>query len=498
VTEPESTLAASKVAAESAGGQAAPSRTVAQLAATSAMLLLGRRVLIVIVGAASTAVVAREIGRANFGVLASAQGLILLLEGLADFGYSLVLARELASSPGDRRRTMGASVVAATGSGALTVVALIAIVLAAGASSQRGTVLLILMPPLALAGVGMFRQSFLVLYRARRLGVIDVSTNVVQSIATIIVAEAGGGLYGVAIVVSCSAVANALLVGWLGRRLVAASSPTANDIRQFLQSALPLGLASFLASVYFTIDLVLLAWLVSKPQVGEYAVAVKFLGLLVQIPGFVLAGVFPGLASLRTDLAALSELAARVWHWLLAFGLPACVGAAIFAAPLIHLMVGPGYSASITMFRVLSLAAALTLVSNVFGIVLNSLGLARPQLIQNAVAMTFNIVANVLLAPVYGPLASAWLTVVTELIVVCGSLLALRGLLDPRPLLAVSVRPLAACVALAAAGLLLRDTPVIGLPVAAASFLLALAFLRAWPVEMAIPIRRLGARARER
>ena len=46
----------------------------------------------------------------------------------------------------------------------------------------------------------------------------------------------------------------------------------------------PLGVASVLSSLYFTVDLVLIGFLISGPSVGHYAAAVKILTLVVTIP----------------------------------------------------------------------------------------------------------------------------------------------------------------------------------------------------------------------
>jgi O-antigen/teichoic acid export membrane protein len=148
------------------------------------------------------------------------------------------------------------------------------------------------------------------------------------------------------------------------------------------------------------------------------------------------------------------------------------------------------------MFRVLCAAAAVALVSNVLGMVLNGIGLARPQLIQNVIAMVFNVVANLVLAPRYGPMASAWVTLVTELIVATGSVIALRRRLDFGPALSVSGRPLAACAGLAAVGLLLADRPVVAIPAALVAFLVVVVSLGAWPEELTFRIPGWGSRAR--
>ena len=232
--------------------------TIAARSASSAVLLLARRVVIMGVAAVSVAVVARRIGVVNFGIFASAQGLTLLLAGIADFGFSIVLSREMASAPEQRGSVIGTSVVVASAGGLLAAVVQIAVALAAGPGTPRSIVLLILTPTLLVTGMGTYRLSFLVLYRVRRLATIDIATNLAQSVLIIAVAFAGGGLYGVAVVTAAAGVLNPLLVALVGRTMVAGHRPLRDDIMRFLRAALPLGLASFLSSVYFTIDLVIL------------------------------------------------------------------------------------------------------------------------------------------------------------------------------------------------------------------------------------------------
>jgi O-antigen/teichoic acid export membrane protein len=491
VSAPELDSAAPPAAPDTgaADGAAGDSGSIAARAASSALLLLTRRVLIVAVSAIATAIVARRIGVGGFGTFASAQALSALLAGIADFGFSIVLSREMASDPSGRGVVMGVSLRIATASGIIAALILVIVGLASGPTSRYAVVLYILAPTLVVTGVGTFRQIYLVMYRVRDLAYIDIGTNLAQSVLIIAVALAGFGLYGVVIVTSVTAVLNSLLVGYFGKRLVRSARPSYAAVTAFLKAAFPLGLASFFSSIYFTIDLVLLAWLVSKPQVGQYAAALKFLNLLVQIPGFVVIAVMPGLSSLHADRAGRSELAARLWHWLVAFGLPVCVAAGVFAAPLIHLAFGPRYDPAIGMFRILSAAAAAALISNALGVLLNSLAIGRWQIVQNSIAIVFNIVGNLLLAPRYGPLASAWLTLATELVVGTGSLLALRGRLDFRPAMAVTLRPLIACALLAAVGFSLEAEPAIAAPAAILTFAVALVGMRAWPQEFAIPGR---------
>jgi O-antigen/teichoic acid export membrane protein len=470
-------------------GDPAPTEgsSIAARAASSAFLLLTRRVIVVIVSAVSTALIARHIGTGGFGIYASSQTFGALLAGIADFGFSIILSRELASSVKGREGVLGASIWTATVTSVVATLIMIVAGLASGFSTRHAITLYILAPTLLFTGVGTFRQVYLVMYHVRALAVIDISTNLLQSALIVAFALSGLGLYGIAAATTATSILNSLLVWQFGRRLITSTRPQVSDLRAFVRAAVPLGFASFLSSIYFTIDLVLLGWLVSKPQVGQYAAAIKFLSLLVQIPGFVALAVMPGLSSLRGDLAGRSQLAARMWHWLLVFGLPACIIAIIFAAPITHLAFGHRYDQSIPMFRILSAAAAVAFVSNVFGVVLNSLAVARWQVIQNVVAVAFNIGLNLVLAPRYGPLASAWLTLATEVLVASGSFIALQNRLDFRPALRVSLRPMVACIVLGGIGFALQPRPVLAIPVSILAFVVVLLFLKAWPEEFRLP-----------
>jgi len=75
------------------------------------------------------------------------------------------------------------------------------------------------------------------------------------------------------------------------------------------------------------------------------------------------------------------------------------------------------------------------------------------MVMQNAFALVFNVVGNLLLVPQLGVIASAWLTVATEAIVCIGAILLLRGQYGFRDMAGVSKRPAVALVAFVAVGI---------------------------------------------
>jgi O-antigen/teichoic acid export membrane protein len=255
----------------------------------------------------------------------------------------------------------------------------------------------------------------------------------------------------------------------------------------------PLGIVSILASLYFTIDQVILGWLVPSQALGHYAAAVRLLSLVVMVPGFVMLAGVPGLSANAENHVTLSRFAATLTHWIAVTALPLCIGLAVFAEPAIRIAFGPSYGESVELLRILMLAAVLALASNVLGMTLMSLSIVKPQLVFNLIGLTVNIVGNILLVPHYGVVASAWLTVACESIAVGYGLAVLRKRLSYWLLFEKLWRPCAAAVIAALPGLVLGADSVVAIAASTAVFIVAMFAFRAWPAGM-LP-RRLQARA---
>ena len=91
-------------------GSESDSSPLSRRLAGSAMTLAGRRVLITAMSAVGTAIVARLVGVADFGQLSSALAASFLAAAASDFGFSLVLSRDLATDVAARGRLLRAGV----------------------------------------------------------------------------------------------------------------------------------------------------------------------------------------------------------------------------------------------------------------------------------------------------------------------------------------------------------------------------------------------------
>jgi O-antigen/teichoic acid export membrane protein len=456
--------------------------------AGSAVNLVGQFGIITLLSAISTIAITRLLGPSGFGVYGAAVAVSAVLGAFADFGFSLMLSRDMAEHAGAHRALLRAGYeVAGTWSLLLSAV-MVVMALTAPLASQRGVALFVLAPSMAFNGLNPARVFFLVTYRTGRLVRIDVVTAVVQMIVTVGVAAANLGPVAVAAVVSASTIANSVIVAVAAHRMLGPQTGTFSRLELIRRSA-PLGLVSVMTKVYLTIDLVLLGWYVSGPKLGDYAAAAKLLTVLAGVAGTVMTGVLPALASTQRIREELNQLTERVWHWLMVSAVPMFVAVALFAPLIIDVAFGHRYRGAVNLIRILSIAGGVTVVSNLVGNIMVAKRRMRQLFFQNLAAIVLNVGGNLILIPRYGVYAAAWMTSVTEVLVCSAAIISLRRDLHFGQLLKVSWRPALATILGSAVALVMIGTQWLALVAGGAVFLIALTVLRAWPHELTLRLK---------
>jgi O-antigen/teichoic acid export membrane protein len=435
------------------------------------------------VNAIATATVARVLGVGQFGQYAAALGTVTMLLVLCDLGFSSVLGRELAASVDEKGRLLRAAVRAQTVVAAAVTVAIVVIAIGIGVTTIRGEVLLAMTPVVALSALGVYRLIFIVTFDVGFLARVDVVANVVIQGTMIGVAVLSRTAVSIAVAYSAGTITAALVVAWVGNHRLDQSRASRRDVWPLARRAFPFGVNSIVTSAYFTIDLVLLQFLVGPHQLGDYAAACKFLSIMVTLPGILLSAALPAWSIVMTNHQDRSTLTARLTHWLAVTALPLNIGLCVFAGTAVRIAFGGSYSGAVPLLRILAGAGALGCLLSPLGMATVALALNRQQMIASVVALTFNVAGNVLLVPLAGVTASAWLTLATD--AVAGSMIAfiLRKKIAFRLILRTLGKPLMACGALAAVGLALSGVPAIGLPASAVAYVMVLSLMGGWPEE---------------
>jgi O-antigen/teichoic acid export membrane protein len=458
--------------------------------AKSASQLFIRRIAVQALSALSTAVLARKLGVSGFGAYSTGLAMYFLALSACDFGFGSVLGRELGSGRSDDGSIVRSMLRTQTTWSAAVGLGVVGFSIAVGLGIVRMQVLIVLAPAVALFGLSGVRQVFYANYQVARLGRLDVATNVLQVVVVVGTALAGGGPVAVAIAMSCMIMLNSIVVTVVGLRLVDDGTSSRDVRRRMLTDSLPLGVYSLLASAYFTLDLSIVGFLVSSHQVAYYAAATKALSILVIVPGLVVSAILPGMASKVGDSRDLGHLVARAWHWLTAVAVPLCIGVVLFAPWFVRIFYGRGFGPAVPLVRILALSGLAALLSNVFGAALIASKRSRWLIIQGSIALVFNVAGNLALVPRYGVVASAWLTVITEVGVALGSALGLRGLIEFRWALKVTLVPILAIMAMVGVWMATDRWVIPSIVASGLAFFAVLITLGGWPEELPLPLPR--------
>ncbi|MGK5681925.1 oligosaccharide flippase family protein [Actinoplanes sp. URMC 104] len=457
--------------------------TATQSLAGSAGLMIARKIVGSAMSAVSSIVVVRCLGPDHFGQYAAGMSAFYLFTALTEFGFGQVLGmaigRGRADEAGYARLVLKVSaiwscLVAAAGVGVAALFAM---------DTIRGGTLLVLVPAIALAGTSVVRQFFYARHEVGRMAKIDLITAFSSTSVIVFAALADAPAVLLAAAASATSVVNSLLVLLAAQRWLHMGRTSSGTVRGLIREAYPIGLASFLSTAYTSIDIAILSALFPATQVGHYASAVKVLGILTIFPVLVMSVALPQIAADWSDPARFGALMTRLWHWFVSLVMPALVCVGINAAGVMRILFGSEYASVGGLLRVLILSGAIALLVNLLSVPLMAAAKARWLIIQNAVALVVNVVGNLVLAPHYGIMTAAWLTVLTEAVVCVGSWLVLRDRIPVGGLLRVSLLPLLASAGAVGVGVMFIDRPWLALALSAVLYVVVLTALHGWPDE---------------
>ena len=197
--------------------------------------------------------------------------------------------------------------------------------------------------------------------------------------------------------------------------------------KEIYSVVLPLIWLDMATVIYFRSDILLFKVLdVPKADVGAYGVAFRLIEafLLLATPVSLLL-----FRRFRLNVAAIGQ--ETIWMIVRLAALAGGVGLLVFllALPMadsfFRVVFGEEFGMAGGLFKVLSLMLVFALANGVLGQGVFALGLDRHYVWTATVAAVFNVVGNVLLIPMYGAWAAAWMTVATEVVLGVGLSVAL-------------------------------------------------------------------------
>ncbi len=401
----------------------------------------------------------RILGPVNAGQYYLAVVVIAWLDILINFGLNMLVTREVAKEPAQAGRYLWNSIVLRVGLWALAWPALAAFFLL-----RQGTKPL---EPMTMLAIGLFlvgllpsniSASYAAIFNAYERMEIPASVATLTTLLRVCLSTValflGTGYVGLAVV---SIAVNVVTLGVLGaslrkRLFVPQRAPDATLRRGMLRDAWPLMINLLLATLFFKVAVLLLEWLLPDPRVlGWYSTAYKYIDAVGLVPAYFTLAIFPLMAryaaSDREALLRAYRLAIKL--------LTACAVAFGFlfsgaAREWIALLGGSQYlPQAADVLRVMIWFMPFGFINSVTQYVLIALDQQRFITRAFAIALGFNVVANIVLISRFGHLAAAYVAIASELALLIPFYVGIRRHLAPIPWGALLWKPWASAAPLA-------------------------------------------------
>jgi len=250
----------------------------------------------------------------------------------------------------------------------------------------------------------------------------------------------GGGIIGLAFVSLFLSTINYVIMRSGARQFLRGDQARPEETppessRAILSESWPLLLNHLLATVFFKIDVVLLEHRRGKDVVAQYSTSYKWIDALGVIPSFFTMAMLPILSrQATTDRDALRRTYFLAVKLLVMVAVPVAVLTTFIAPVLVGILGGAAYVQDGTRaLQIMIWFAPIGWINSLTQYVLIALNLQRPLRGPFIAGVLFNIVANLLFIPLFSYQASAFITILSEGVLLVGFALLLRPALGPVP-----------------------------------------------------------------
>ena len=208
-----------------------------------------------------------------------------------------------------------------------------------------------------------------------------------------------------------------------------------------------MGAAGILVTLYVKLDQVLVFQLAGSHEAGLYGAAYRILDQIQFIPISVMTTLFPLIATaFPRDRERARQLLQAAGEYLTMGSLPALAFTIVAAEPIMTLLFGEQFAPAAPALPILMGAFVSISFGYLAGNMVVILELQRLFLRYAAAGLLVNASLNIVLIPPYGFLAAAWITLVTEVLVMSLTMRKVLGALELRPRVGRLLRTLlAAC-----------------------------------------------------
>ncbi len=446
-------------------------------------------------GVVVTLVVVRALGTNGFGQWSTIFAVTQIATNFGELGLSQVAVGRAARDPAREGDWLGALVsLRVMLAIPATIASLVAILLIAPTQESQIAGALIAATVLLAAPAAVTAAFQLRVRNDISMAILTLGSVLWAGGAVAVSLLSGGIVAFAAVFVAVAAVTTGASV-LLARRSVSIRAGSSRQLwRPLMRVGLGVGAAGILVTLYVKLDQVLVFELAGAHEAGLYGAVYRILDQIQFIPISVMTTLFPLIASAYPgDPLRVRTLFQTAGEYLTMASLPVLAFTAVAATPIVQLLFGPAFAKAAPALPILMGAFVSISFGYLAGNMVVILELQKKFFRYAALGLLVNASLNLVLIPRYGFLAAAWITLVTEVIVMSLTMRAVLRGLAMRPSYGRLLRTLVAALAMVAPTWLARDAgaPLYALVVVAAvsypTLLLALGVLT--PGELRAALR---------
>lgn len=360
----------------------------------------------------------RALGPDGYGVFALALGIGSVVGFIADFGIPYSVSRFLAESRHDHERIVSllsdalrlklASAALITGA-----LFLLAGPLAAAYDNPA------LAWPIRGIALSLFAGSIFSLYTSAFIALAQVSVNLrlifveslAETVASIVLVALGAGALGAAlgraIGYGFGAIAAMMIVG----RLFSASSIRlfgwgSGRTREIALYAAPLFITGGVYIIYAQVDILIIGALLGTTAVGLFSAPLRLTVPLGYVGQSLTNSIAPRLAHKGSEPGSVKAFQSSL-RWLIVYQAVLLAPLIVWAGPIVNLLLGPQYRASVDVLRVLSLYIFFDGPSRLISTTVNYLGRASSRIPIVLFSLALNAALDLALIPSIGVVGAA-------------------------------------------------------------------------------------------
>ncbi|MFZ4589611.1 MAG: polysaccharide biosynthesis C-terminal domain-containing protein [Ignavibacteria bacterium] len=199
-----------------------------------------------------------------------------------------------------------------------------------------------------------------------------------------------------------------------------------NDFTGLIVVTFPVWFAMLFNFLYDKIDVFIISKIINFEQLSFYSIAYGVLKSSTVAFNFLLIGGLSKVVLFTDSKKGLRVFLFKYSELLIIISVLIFILLFFGAKEILVLLYTDKFINSVVVLQVLSFAIIPLSLNNLTGVVLNGVGLYKENMYVTILGFLFNLVANIIIIPIYGIIGAAYITILTEILILSGDLYFLK------------------------------------------------------------------------